>query len=364
MKHTGVYSDNDVAGQDFWADDLPKYARGAYFEVYKNSVHVWDGFLGDGLGAGDPGIGCTPTMTVASANGTYELTVSSYGWGINGNDVEVYDDSGYLRAASDDYTVAAGSGTYTPTISVSAGLGYDVLNVYQLGAYALYRHNGGNSGQLFEFNVGDSHSGGSYNGTQVNLSRTASDQMFLVVHEDGHRMADLRTQSVMNDAQDYSINDATCPGEPTGTPHSMRSKEYSGAAAGEGFSHFYAADVFNSHDEADCAFAYYKNTAGISAPLYVDCESANTNFPVNRLDTDCGGGAGRGTELDWLRQYWDVHTNGATPPTFTAMCDWLDTATAWTRSSAYQQLDAEANDVGGALNTNWDGAKAVNGVDH
>jgi hypothetical protein len=278
---------------------------------------------------------------------------------------------------SSTYTWVGGSGTRIVEMLFGFGVGYMVMNVYQAGAYAMYRHGGGLPNQIFEYWVGDSITNTRYNRTLERIEVSAHpttglgrwDEKFVIVHEAGHRMADLRTQSVMNLAQDYHITDATCPAEPTpdlGDDHSMRSEEYSGAAAGEGFAHFYAADVWNDHDETDCWFEYYKEVNGDFHPL-VNCETRNGDFTIRRLETDCGGTNNHGTELDWLRTFWDVHTRGAAPdPSFTSIVSWLDTADAWSETTAYDELDEEADDLGdeNELNTNWDWAKNLNGVDH
>ena len=82
------------------------------------------------------------------------------------------------------------------------------------------------------------------------------------------------------------------------------------------------------------------------------------------LDTSCGGTSTHGVELDWLRQFWDVHTDAPSQPTFTTMANWLDAAGNWTKTTAYSVLDAEADDVGGSLQTNWNATADYNGVDH
>jgi hypothetical protein len=74
--------------------------------------------------------------------------------------------------------------------------------------------------------------------------------------------------------------------------------------------------------------------------------------------------AGHGVELDWLRAFWDVHTDGVPPPTFTAMLDWFGGATPWSRSTAYTEIDEEADVVLGQINAVWDWTKVQNGVDH
>jgi hypothetical protein len=185
----------------------------------------------------------------------------------------------------------------------------------------------------------------------------------------------------------------------------MGSYEVQSCAFAEAFAHFYAADVWNSHSQADCSFAYYKNDVPIqdscspscptsptsscySGKCYarpvVDCSQpdvltcdgdecstpervgTNVGYYSRHMETLCGGPFGdRGVEVDWLRTFWTVHTRGTSPPTFTSMRQWLSGAYAFgTFGSPYQRIDYEANQEGGTLNSNWDFAKAFWGVDH
>jgi hypothetical protein len=206
-------------GEDYWttAGATTQLIRGAFFQVYKGQSLLFNDYLGDGIGTGDPGIACTSNFTVSSA-GTLDLYLYSYGV-VQSNNLDVRDTDGGQRSAIGSKYVSTG-GTYTVPIA--------------------------------------------------------------------------------------------------------------------------------------------------------------TDFPVRYLETQgCagrGGGSplsGCGVELDWLRVFWDVHTNSGSglDPSFTTIAGWLDTATPWTQSYAYNELEAEANDVAGALNTNWDASKGssgsdVNGVDH
>jgi hypothetical protein len=62
-----------------------------------------------------------------------------------------------------------------------------------------------------------------------------------------------------------------------------------------------------------------------------------------------------GAELDWLRTFWDLHTNGASPPTFTYIADtFMDGTAAWTKLNVYTMFDARADALGGTLNSTWD----------
>ena len=228
---------------------------------------------------------------------------------------------------------------------IPAGIGFDLMNVYQAGAYAMYRHGGGVSGTTLTYFVDlDENAEDGFNPNNKTVTINRWNRKFVIVHEAGHWMSDKGTHEVMNQAGDCSYTDAVCGG----SPHWMLSEEWAGCAADEGFSHFYAADVWNNHNELDCEFG--------SEP-----------FDLHYLNTNCGGTAQHGVELDWLRQFWDVHTNGNAPdPTFTAMINWLDDAPNWTRSNVYSKLDQQADVVGGDLNTNWDAMKGAvgNGINH
>lgn len=375
ISHTGSYVDNGEAGvglggpEDFWIGDGAKLARGAYFEVYKNIdgdpelERISYGFLGDGISTGDTA--CTGNITVTAVNGTYDVHVSSYGE-VNSTDIYVYDDQnpGSLWGATGTFVITNGQSVQNVTISVSAGAGYDVLNVYQAAAYALYRHNGGTGGSTYNYYVGPNASG------YISLNDWHSERKFIIVHETGHRMAEIRTNGVMNAAQNYGVNVSDCPKEPSpNTGHSMRSEEYVGAAAGEGFAHFYAADVWNDDDETDCWFEYYKGVNGDPDPdPAVNCEQAidqNDPFGNARFETVCldAGYEDRGVELDWLRAFWDVHTNGSAPdPSFFDIMDWLDGAAAegnWTKDTAYVEIDEEANELNDELETNWNNVRSA-----
>jgi hypothetical protein len=43
---------------------------------------------------------------------------------------------------------------------------------------------------------------------------------------------------------------------------------------------------------------------------------------------------------------------------------WIRESGGWTSTTAYDELDAAAQTVGGDIRTNWNGGKAWNGVDY
>ena len=50
---------------------------------------------------------------------------------------------------------------------------------------------------------------------------------------------------------------------------------------------------------------------------------------------------GAGVELDWLRQFWDVHTNGGSTNMLPFM-QWIRASGGWTKTSAYDELNTAA----------------------
>ena len=62
----------------------------------------------------------------------------------------------------------------------------------------------------------------------------------------------------------------------------------------------------------------------------------------------------QGTEVDWLRVFWGVHTDGAAPPSFTTIARWIRDCGTLGDVSAYQDLD-ECADArpGDSLEVNW-----------
>ena len=132
----------------------------------------------------------------------------------------------------------------------------------------------------------------------------------------------------------------------------MSSKEHSQCAIGEGWAHFVAARVWNSQSELNCNFRYW---SGVEE---VPCDHGNSSWPLGYMRSECiGDHSGKGNELDWMRQFWDVHTRGANAPSLNDMVDWVNTAAAWGTSDGFNKLNQAANTVGGRLDTNWDNYK-------
>ncbi len=90
-------------------------------------------------------------------------------------------------------------------------------------------------------------------------------------------------------------------------------------------------------------------------------------FPLGFMEEICPTPfANRGAEVDWMRTFWDMHTNGTSPPSFTTMMNWIHDAyvTDYSWDNAFTELDYEANQLSGQINTSWDNAHPQHGIDH
>jgi len=377
VKHTGSYLDNENGGyypHDYWTDDLPKYARGQWISIRRNGIEVWQGNLYDGLGG--TAIACTPFIGWMPAGvASFEFELVSEGF-VNGNGIVVRGQNDAITWVSYVEQVnVVNNGTHWVVLPIPVGPFYDVFNVYQAGAYAIYMHNGGIAGNEVRYQVDsdwyrsafycdnspppDKCPLGSY---RVMLKPSATHFAFTIAHETAHWIGDVRTQGVFDaDTIDVSYQDPQCFGQDPESPHGLFSEEWAGGAAGEGFASFYAADVFNNHDQSDCGHPYWVNGWLDS----FSCQDGHLTAPLAWHENYCGDDPYKGAEVDWIRIFWDVHTAGAAPdPTFTSVLDWLDFAGDFTAQSVYGALNASAATFNDDLEANWDNWKFVDGVDY
>ena len=110
----------------------------------------------------------------------------------------------------------------------------------------------------------------------------------------------------------YTINDG--PGR-----HAMRSKEYAAHAMSEGFAHYLAALAWNNHHYTNGYFRYYKNLDAM--PVYDDMQADEYRIDldaegpdplggtINWMENMCFGEGGFGTEMDWLRFFWNFRSD-------------------------------------------------------
>ncbi|MGD8860807.1 MAG: hypothetical protein PVI30_12425 [Myxococcales bacterium] len=353
--------------EDNWKTNIPRRARGIFVhDVYRYTAGfptvVPDGFTGDGLGSGDPGKGCTPWFSTSP--GWHHVGILSVG-AVNGNYVVATRNGSFVDAGGWIYVSSSGTKVMAFDSELTLANVFNEFHVYSAGAYSIYRHAGGLTGEIFHYAVGP---GTGYNSKDqiIKISDNRSDEKFVISHETGHAIIQRFANGLANTGRD-SAPVGSCPSEPATEGHSMRSQEYSAKAFYEGFANFYAADVWNDDDENDCTLAYWKDVSG--SKRRVDCRdgAGDPLFPKAYLDTQCGGGAGLGTELDWMRVFWNVHTTGSRP-SFDSMVNWIgdaiieaDAGGDWGDATAYDVLDAAAS---GDIGDNWDVAAPAHGIDH
>lgn len=361
----------------FWSDvttanPVAKLARGAHYEVRNSSstVILYQGNLYDGLNGT---AGCTPPLSLAS--GTYDFYVRSYGV-VQNNDLNVYNENGSPNTKyvwKDDESVSA-SGTKSITLP-PFGETREVFRVYQAAAWALYRHAGGMTEETYNFEVGTPTGCGnnttSCSNGQIDTSWIGTgpleppgpgqtDNKFIIVHELGHVLA-YHAIAQLGGNFSYSYGSALPPGTISADcdedgdfsdgSHAFFELEWVGAALGEGFADFYAADVWNNHDLDECWFGAWGSPFGLS------CEVGSSGAPVAWVNGETcrdPDDPESGERIDWMRILWDVHTNAVSDPSFTYMLqNWLVAAGPWARDTAFTELHSQADSLNGSLEQNW-----------
>lgn len=404
VKHTGIYQDGGV-GEDYWPTKQARPAYGAWTEVRKGSQQgqlIWSGYLGDGIGAGDPGPGCTTNLYVSLPNATYYLNVGSYGV-VDGNQVEswngVFPTQGQwvMYGVTGSITIADGGALYTywvtPSIPPATPM-WRVFNQYLTAAFSVAQSSGIASGQLFKVVLTDTETPGYHGDSGIvflanangNDNKAWSNFKFLALHEVGHRFWHVATGTSPGPIQNYGVFDTACPVDlpagstgdangdgledaPGANMHGIRSLEWAGAGVGEGFANFYAANAWNDASQDDCWFKYF---IGVSCPsglcLTVNCEAANTVFLRKLMHarpcTAPPGGlyVSEGNELDWLRAFWDLRTNSHAngTPSLAQIMAWITDSAAqggWDADSAYDVLDARAQLQAANLRDLWNSTR-------
>lgn len=334
-----TYTDVDF-GEDFWTSSGTYFriARGMLATIYRNGVLYEYRYLDID--------GCTPYY---SDTGTYTISVQSRGK-IGSVNIHVKDDNNnYLSTSFSHYHSGANDIPITHTKNFSGN--WSRTNVYLVAAESFRVHSTAMGASTVNYVVGED--GNFHNSGTVWIN---SDQSkFTIAHESGHAFAFHSVPSGNLNGNDCSLNDPMCP-DPMNSSHSMTSKEFQGCSLQEGFAEYYSADIWNSHaSSADCRYRTH------------DCEDDNTHV-FRYMEQNCVGTAspvssGRGTDIDWLRQLWDVHTNGGTT-SINDMVDWIEDSGSHSATNVYSLLNTEANAYGGNLDSNWDAVKGINGVDH
>lgn len=159
----------------------------------------------------------------------------------------------------------------------------------------------------------------------VNIDDQTEDkyrQKFLVGHEVGHaaeqayQKATFGTTQYLYGGYDLSGGGAQCGS--AGELHALTSLEYTSDGIMEGFAHFLSSDAYNDHGSATGRFTYYKDDLGFPRDIALEGETAfnaaqphRSNRFAERVCNPVMQNAG--TELDWLRFFWDLHSASANP---------------------------------------------------
>ena len=222
---------------------------------------------------------------------------------------------------------------------------------------------------------------------RIQSASSGARRKFLIGHEAGHWLHQQWVggsilQGMGNPYEVENPPGSTC--DSTGVPgeHGLRSLEFEGGAFVEGFAHFMSTLAYNDHDESNAAFHYYKSVAGLYDYDIVDVEHGPDGGDDNHYANGCGcpagcsyndSGAGAvvanelGTELDWLRAYWDFRTNGpeANRPTHRDIFDHLnatyDAEGGFGLTDTHDRLVAN---LPGEFASEWDSAMDFNGADN
>ncbi len=373
-----VYVDNgwplpdEITTEDFWAGDgTARFLRGAKMVVKIGSTTYFDDVLGDGQGTGDPGNGCTSTLTVPNANSTYNFYHYSEGTKID-NDlggqhtvnvkriVDVFTTSSLTQIIP--YVHASGSGTFSIELWGSSNF-ENMLRLQTTSAFVLWRTGRVADANTFAVYLDErTNAGNKHTDNGVYITANGSSRKFIVGHEMGHAVGDCYAAAAFG--ADYGYNDPNADCSSTGGGHNLGSKEYQPAAFQEGIADAFSVFTWNLTTETDCV--YYTNSSTTHAR---DCEGSQS-FENRWMEMRCSTPfSGYGVQIDWLKAFWDVHTNGGVD--LGDFVDWLWDASwfwGWSQSwsDPYIQLDDAADDCGSAcddLDANWDVAKTSNGID-
>ena len=302
----------------------------------------------------------------SSQSGEFDITIQSRGQVVSSNTITVRNSDGQIVRYTASFDLEAGTHAYVWPNE------YIMPRVYAVYAYSIQSgFRGGYSGvDLSVWLDRDSPCGTQCNSTcsvggdsHIKLCDGANARRFLMTHEYGH--ANLRqTSSAFNNDCSY-----TSPGDASG--HQMRGLEFDSCAGMEGWANFVAAAVWNDRsgggDDTDAWLRYwgdnnglvpaegevggcwndYSDGGGDYIRAFADTCFGNPDMSdIN--DANCAGGEciGYGNELDWMRTWWDLHTDRDLPgdPLSASSLQSLVSSTGgWGDTQFWNELDAAAS---------------------
>jgi hypothetical protein len=192
---------------------------------------------------------------------------------------------------------------------------------------------------------------------------------FIISHEVGHRLLALFTNGYVNDCTEVLMPTTLPCAQSDPTSHALTSMEFSSCAAMEGWAHFVGVRAYNNPVEDDNPGATFQYWGGSGTT--VDVEHGPTGGVEKYYEMVCGGSAanagGSGVELDWMRHWWDYHTNPSPeqPVSQLTMLQEIAENSNWFATNAYQVIsDGVEAFSGAAQRERWEAIAAGNGVDH
>ncbi len=376
----------DRAGGDYWTSSSDKRANGVLVQVREaESKRLVS------LAYANASTGCLPRMSLARLL-LYEVIAYSDALVSNNNHVTLYpsptNKTLYQSSLVDDFHPVA-DGTYTFTWQNDST---NVVNIFAAAAYSIQRRWGGTKDETYYlYNQDCPGSSGSCRRNEANLNGwsqysvvyignglNGNERKFIISHELGHAVsAMLSPRKRPPPDRDTSLTDGffstACA---TGSGHTFVSEEWQSGAIYEGFAQYYAATVWNNGGQFDCDFYYYRTldlsprdgvndspaTPGVTGAIY-SCESGRDMIQTCYDEDGSQQLLATGTELDWLRFFWDLQTNGGV--SFGKLANiWRDAdPDNWTSLSLFADLRAAAAGRG-VSNATWDSWASFNGVDH
>lgn len=147
-------------------------------------------------------------------------------------------------------------------------------------------------------------------------------QKFLVGHEVGHSAEMVYQNDKFGTAQylygGYGLNGGGPQCDDGDEAHALTSLEYTSDGIMEGFAHFLSADAYNDHNSQTGRFTYYKSALGFPRDIPLEGTGAfnvaNPHLSNRFAERVCDPvPQNAGTELDWLRFFWDLHAEAPNP---------------------------------------------------
>ena len=315
---------DDYGGSTWWTTNADRPARGVWIVVYDETAFTFSSGYADNNGC--------RTATVVVGNTTHVWVNADAQ--VNGIQMKAYPpsapgiDSLYIRVG----WVPTGS------LSESTVIPYErTWGALAIGMWAMDKSKMGISATLplvFRTDTGACCSAGSE--LQVD-----TDSKKIITHEIGHAVGYRRDED-NNTQHDYGASRVDCFGGTINGSHSLHEKEFQSAAAAEGWADFYAAWAWNTQTSNTCTLDFQgeydfdlDGTLDTRVPGeegWANCESSafsqsDPNAPDDGRDwlkdlilydddnvdgLQCAGTwTNRGTEYDWMRFFWDLHTDQA-----------------------------------------------------